>query len=504
MLKLPKITSKDLSFRLSLMAVSQIALLLLVALAVMFFFSRNALKEESMRDAEQTLEGTVQQIDNILLSVEQTTGIFYGDIQADLNHPDKMEAYCTKIVESNPYIVGCAIAFKPDFYPDRDSFMIYVHRKGYEIEIDGGAELVSQDYFTRRPYTEQPWVTEPLASGRARWIDPLKDDFCEGEPLVSFCLPLFDKDNNCIGVVASDLPLRLLTQIVLGTKTSPNGYSTLLARNGSYIVHPDPVKLSHQTVFLQMEYGADYSVMEAAESMLAGETGHKFFRMDKRNWYVFYKPFERAQIPGRTMEQLGWSVGVVYPEDDIYGGHNLLLFYLLAIAIIVLVVLFVLCRWVNHRQLLPLIMLTRSSKRIAKGNYDEIIPDTDREDEIGVLQKNFQKMQKSLAEHVGEQEKLSATLKERSGVLKKAYKRSQEADKMKSSFLHFVTNQMTGPSEAIDRSVTTLCNNYHDISLEEVDREINIIKTQSDTIIDLLNHMLQTAESETGKEDAHE
>ena len=75
---------------------------------------------------------------------------------------------------------------------------------------------------------------------------------------------------------------------------------------------------------------------------------------------------------------------------------------------------------------------------------------------------------------------------------------------MKSSFLHFVTNQMTGPSEAIDRSVTTLCNNYHDISLEEVDREINIIKTQSDTIIDLLNHMLQTAESETGKEDAHE
>ena len=102
MLKLPKITSKSLSARLSLMAVSQIALLLLVAFAVMFLFSRNALKEESMRDAEQTLEGTLQQIDNILLSVEQTTGIFYGDIQADLNHPDKMEAYCTKIVESNP------------------------------------------------------------------------------------------------------------------------------------------------------------------------------------------------------------------------------------------------------------------------------------------------------------------------------------------------------------------------------------------------------------------
>lgn len=504
MLKLPKINTKNLSFRLSLMAVSQITLLLLAALAVMFYFSRNALRNEAMRDAEQTLEGTVQQIDNILLSVEQTTGLNYGDIIAHLDQPDNMEIYCRRIVESNPYIVGCAIAFKPNYFPDRETYMIYVHRKGYEIEIDDESELVSQNYFTRRPYTEQSWYTEPMTSGRARWIDPLKDDFCEGEPLTSFCLPLYDKNNNCVGVVASDLPIRLLTKIVLDTKASPNGYSTLLARNGSYIVHPNPEKLSHQTVFLQMETGADHTVLEAAEAMLAGETGYKRVRIDKRDWYVFYKPFKRAEIPGRTMEQLGWSVGVVYPEDDIFGDHNRLLFYLLAIAIVGLLVIFVLCHFVVYRQLKPLNLLMRSSKRIANGNYHEIIPDTNREDEIGVLQENFQKMQRSLADNVDEQERLSATLKERSGVLNKAYKRSQEADKMKTSFLHFMTNQMTEPSEIIDRSVTNLCNNYSNISLEEVDHEISTIKTQSETIIDLLNHMLQAAESETGKEEAHE
>ena len=75
---------------------------------------------------------------------------------------------------------------------------------------------------------------------------------------------------------------------------------------------------------------------------------------------------------------------------------------------------------------------------------------------------------------------------------------------MKSSFLHFMTNQMTEPSEAIERSVVNLCNNYHDISLEEADREIKNIKTQSEAIINLLNHLLQTAESDTGKEGAHE
>lgn len=351
MFNLPKFTSKSLSARLSLMAVSQIALLLLVALIVMFCFSRNALRDEAMREAEQTLEGTVQQIDNILLSVEQTTGIHYGDILAHLDQPDNMETYCRRIVESNPYIVGCAIAFKPNYYSDRDTFMVYVHRKGYEIKISRNVKLVTQNFFTKRPYTEQAWYTEPMKSGRARWIDPLKDDFCEGEPLTSFCIPLFDKDNNCIGVVASDLPIRLLTKIVLDSKSSPNGYATLLARNGSYIVHPNIDKLTHQTVFFQMDYGADHTVLEACEAMLAGEKGHKFFRMDGRDWYVFYKPFERVEVPGRSMEQLGWSVGVVRPEDDIVGDYNKLLYYLLAIAIIGIVVLYVLCRLVIHRQL---------------------------------------------------------------------------------------------------------------------------------------------------------
>ena len=66
MLKLPKIITKTLSLRLSLMLVCAIALLLIASLAVMFHFSRQALKEEAVRDAEETLEGTVRQIDNVL------------------------------------------------------------------------------------------------------------------------------------------------------------------------------------------------------------------------------------------------------------------------------------------------------------------------------------------------------------------------------------------------------------------------------------------------------
>ncbi|SEW00193.1 methyl-accepting chemotaxis protein [Prevotella aff. ruminicola Tc2-24] len=499
MLRLSRFIPKTLSLKLSLMVCFEIALLLSLSLAVMFYFSRKALREEAMHDAEQTLEGTAQHVDNILLGVEQSVGNFYWELLAHLDQPDRMFIYSRKIVECNPNIVGCAIAFKPNYYPDRELFMAYIHRQDNRENSGGQSELVMQETFANRPYTEQVWYTEPMRTGRTCWTDPLKNDSTEGEAISTFCLPIYDRSAKCVGVVAVDLAISQLSQIILSAKPSDNGYSVLLASNGSYIVHPDPEKLLHQTVFSQMDQGADPSVLKVGKAMVAGESGFKPFYMDDQKWYIFFKPFKCLEVPGRALENLHWSIGVVYPEEDIFGEYNRLLYYVVAIAIIGLLLFFVLCRTVLHRQLLPLNMLTRSTQRITDGNYDEVIPDTTREDEVGQLQDHFKKMQRSLVTHVSELKELSTTLRERSKVLRKAYKRAQEADRTKTTFLHYMTNQMTGPSDAIDKSVTTLCNNYHDISQEEIDHEVSNIQKQTDVIIDQLNHLLHVAGNDTEK-----
>ena len=81
----------------------------------MLHFARKIVKEEALLKAEKTLEGTVQQIDNILLSVEQSAGNIYWDLLLHLGESERMETYCRKVVETNPHIVGCAISFEP-FY----------------------------------------------------------------------------------------------------------------------------------------------------------------------------------------------------------------------------------------------------------------------------------------------------------------------------------------------------------------------------------------------------
>lgn len=409
MLKLSKITLPHTSIRLNVMVVCQMVLLLFLSLAVLFFFSRRALKEGAVRDAEQRQQANMQYKENLRQSVEQTASNIYQDILGHLDQPERMYLYSRKILETNPNIVGCAIVFKPHYYKDRELFMAYVHRNAGNPTTDENMGLVTQDTFTSRLYTEQVWYTKPMKTGSACWNDLLKSEENEGMPLSTFSLPIYDGNNECVGVVAADLS----------------------------------------------------------------------YRQDTKERYT---------------------------EAEIFSAYKYLIFLVLAITVVGVLLFYVLCRLAIRRQMQPLILLTHSAQRIAEGHYGETIPDTPREDEIGQLQHNFQLMQQSLAARDKELQELTITLKERSEVLRKAYGQTQGSDRMKTTFLHYMTTQMIVPCDIIDTSVTKLSDNYNDISLKEFEYEADVIKKQSDVIIDLLDNMVEALkkEIETGKEVDHE
>lgn len=489
-------------FKLDRLIVGQTFLLLAISLGVLFYFSHKVLMKEAMRDARLTLEATAQTIDNILMSVEQSTGNIYYDVLEHMDDPDRMYVYCRELVESNPNIVGCAIAFKPGYYPGKDLFMAYVHRRAFTNDIK--SDLVTTNSFTERPYTEQFWFTAPMNDGWFGWTDPLKGDDTENEPLVSFCLPLNDKSGERVGVIAVDVSISKLSKILSEVKPSERGYSLILAKSGSLIVHPDMDMLKSKSILTKMVEGADHTYHDAIEAMLSGQSGMKKFYMNGESWSVFYKPFKRVEWEGRSDWQLDWSVGVVYPDSDIHRAHNQQLFLVVGIAVVGLLVFFLSCSWFIRRELKPLRLLTKTAQSIADGNYDDPLPAVSREDEIGQLQNRFRMMQKELEKQTAEFENQEQQLQAQSEQLRASYDRIEESDKMKTSFLHYITNQMALPAETIDRSVTTLCNNYQDLSKDEIDNQVDSIERKSEALVELLNHMAHFTDNETGKEDSHD
>lgn len=503
MKKLLKSVFSPPSLRVDLIVVCGVVLLLTVSLFVMFYYSRKAVQREASLYAEQMLEGTSKHIDNALLSVEQSSTNIYSELLNHLDQPERMESYCRYLVECNPYISGAAICFKPGYFSGRDKFMCYVHYKGGVKKSNDEASLVTSDKYGNKPYTEYSWYSEPMSTGKACWTDPLPEEEDEGVT-VSFCQPIHDRHQEVVGVVVSDISVNLLSEMMLDDNTTSNRYSVLLGSDGSYIVHPDQQKRVSQTVFTQSENDENPMLLKIAKAMMTGETGYEFFEMDGKDWYVFYKPFKQTEVPNRMRGTLNWSIGIVYSESDIFGSYNYLLFIVVVIAILGLSLFFLLARVVSRRQMRAIRQLTLATQRVADGHYDDPMPDINRKDEIGQLFSHFQMMKQSLATHVSELRQLTTKLKKRREVMHEVYAKEQSVDRMKTSFLHYVTNQMVAPSQEILRCAKILQERYHELSSREIGYVVDTINKKSDTIVEQLDNMLDVAENEAGKEVGHE
>ena len=449
MSRLPKLITRTLSFRLSLTVIAALATLLVAALLIIFFFSRKAVKEEALLNASQTLDATMQSIDNILLNVEQSSGNIYWRMLLCLHQPEKLETYTRKLVETNPYITDCTITWDSD------------------------------------TTTSQEGIADSIFTG---WINPDKKDV---NAITTFRLPLFDGRRK-VGVMDVDVSLTVVTKILLEGKPSPNSFCTFLKDDGTIIVFPDSTVLNRNSLEL-MKY-EDTSMAEAVKAMLNGETGYQHVMMDGEDYYVFFKPFERAEVLGRAMSKLGWSAGIAYHEDDIFGDYNRMLYHVLIIAVVGLLLLFLSCRIYIHRMLLPLRNLERSAQRIAEGDYDETISLSRRQDEVGRLQNHFREMQQSLATHMGEMQQLTATLKERGEELQATYEQAQAAERMKTNFLYNMSDQMKVPVDVISQSVKAIGNPDKKLTEEETNQLVDGIQQRGEKVTALLNQVISDSE----------
>ena len=446
--RLTRLISRTLSFRLSISVLVALATLLMAALLIMFSFSRKAVKEEALQKGQQTLETMIQNMDNILLSVEQSSGNVYWKIMGYWGKPDKIEQYRQKLIEGNPYIIDCAIITDSTFN-----------------KID----------------TNVPC-----------WTNIYAHDSVKNESTISFCLPIFRQQKK-VGMLVADVSLTLLSKIALESKPSPNSYCTLLGHDGTFIINPDSSVLD-KNIFAIADQAKDPEVIEVAQAMVEGATGFKQIELYGKDSYVFYKPFERSSAPGRYTEKLGWSAGIVYPENDIFGDYNHLLYTVLIIAIAGMLLLLLLCQTFIYRQLAPLRLLSRSAQRIADGYYDEPIPDSRQQDEVGRLQKHFRQMQQSLATRVGEMKQLTDTLKQRGEELQRAYEQAEGAERMKTSFLYNMSNQMMTPVRGIYTCVMNIFKDYAELSDEKTSQLVDEIHLRGDMITDLLNQLITDSE----------
>ena len=384
---------QSLSFRLSLWIVLFAAIIFIGALGYMFRESREVVRDEAISRASQILDNTQQRVDRILEQVENATRNTMWLPTRHLDAPDSMYVYSRRILENNPDLYGCSIAFEPYFFKDRGQyFSAYSDFSETQAGVIETIQEGNDDY----QYFYMDWYLLPKLLDKPCWTEPFIDldpDTTYGkEMILSYGIPLKDKDGTFVGVISTDISLSWLSQVISAVKPYPHSYSIMTGRGCTYLVHPDSTKLFYETIFTETLEKPDSAITALGHAMHAGEEGMKQMKIDGENCFVFYKPLKKTQ----------WSVAIVCPETDIFGGfYRLRRAVTLIVMIGLLLMLYIVSRIIT-KELKPLRQLASQTKIIASGQFDQNLPDDGRTDEIGNLTQSFGDMQHSLVSYIDE------------------------------------------------------------------------------------------------------
>lgn len=441
MLEMRKHIRQSLSIKLTLDILFVVVLVFSLSLGFLYWQSRNIIRQEAIDEATHVLDNTALRVKGFMVEVETATRNILWLVNLHLDK-DSLLKYSHRIVANHPNTNGCSITMEPDFFPG-DSYGF----SAYSVRLDEHSTSEKDSVVTVREeeydYYSKVWYKTPRQKREACWVDPF-DDYNDGtlsspEMIASYCIPLHDRQGKFIGVISTDLSLKRLTETITAEHPYEHSYFMMLGADGHYFVHPDTTKLLKQTIFTNTDPREHTDIVALGYEMINGRTGHMEVNIDGKSHIVLYRPLEGTQ----------WSVALVCPSNELLRGYNRLNYILLPLLIVGLLLLAMGCQRIVKHFIQPLGLLAAELRQITHGDYEKILPTSQRTDLIGQLQNNFCQMRRSISQHINDAEKTKQETEQRTSELEQATLLARQASEQKTQFMQDMSHQIRTPLNVV-------------------------------------------------------
>ena len=251
---------------------------------------------------------------------------------------------------------------------DPDISTIYI---GFEKDgsiLDAKGWIPEEGYDARK----RDWYSKAVSIDAICFSDPYIDAIT-GNPIVSAMIPMKFQNNELRGVLAADIFLTTLKDIVAQININEQGYGFLVDQNGVALAHPDEKLLN--TNLLEND-----ELKELISEMLGSDTGMIEAQSAGEEKLIVYQ-----KIPA-----VDWILGIILPREVVYQPLKSIQATYITINAIALILIF-LVAWYLSRQLTKSILkLAKSAEIVSAGDLTTEI-EVAAKDEIGQLGNNFKK-----------------------------------------------------------------------------------------------------------------
>ncbi|MHB8110721.1 MAG: SpoIIE family protein phosphatase [Syntrophorhabdaceae bacterium] len=383
--------NRGIAFKLVLFFTLSSAAIFAVIFSYNYLVSRRMIQKGIKENSTNLITTTTSRIEVLLTSTEkvpQNTAYLLENMNYDESELFKV---LYSIVEKNPEIYGAAVAFEPHMFDkNKKYFAPYFYKNGGAISFKYLDKFY--DYFT------WDWYQIPKELESPQWTEPY---FGEGGGILmsSYAVPFYkvmDGTRKLAGIVVVDISLEHLRDIVSSIKILNSGYGFLISRNGTFVTHPIKEYIMNETIFSVAEERKDLTLRESGRKMLRGETGYSLNPVKSA---VSGKPCIMTYVP---IKSNGWSLGVLFPYDELMADITNLNHVVLALGTIGLALLALAVVFIARSITKPLTEMADIAGRIGTGDLEALVPRIKTRDEVGKLALALDCMKGSLKEYIQE------------------------------------------------------------------------------------------------------
>ena len=405
-MKLPQLLSirESLASRISVWIVLTVVVILTGTAYVGNHYVMKSIKLEENVKAFNVLGVVGQHLKAALITVEVAVRNHMDDIRENVNNPDALYRITQRMLEDNPDIVGSAIAFRPNYFPEQGVwFSPYSYREANTIKTK---QLGSAEY----DYHKMDWYQTTDSLKHDYWSEPYFDKGGGEMLMITYCYPLTDENGNMTAVVTADILLDYITEF-LDIDYFNHAYACMVSRKGTFISQTEEgIELEDNFFELAKESGHP-ELIEVAQEMMDGKSGMKEWKSPVLgDSYIFFMP----------LQHMGWSTAIVCEASELFKNYYRSALVLLVLFICMLVLLSLLLRRSVHRLIAPLTKFTQAADEVARGNLQAILPTIHSKDEMHRLHQSFSIMQRSLVSQMEELKQVNAAKGRIEGELKAA------------------------------------------------------------------------------------
>lgn len=386
------IKRRGLAFKLSFYILTAVLVVLFALLYYNYIITRNLALDDAKKDAQTLTELTIARIENILIPVQNIPENIVSIVESkDTIERLGLRSVLKKIILKDELIYGAAVAMAPIIL-DGDTF----YNAPYLYAVNDSLilkNLAGEGY----NYTEQAWYRLPKELGRAVWSEPYFDKGGGDIMMATYAVPIYlNKDGNkhFAGVVTTDISLHSLQQIIHSIQIFKSGFAFLISSSGNIVTHPKMKWNDSLEVHNIFEKDHSAEMQSVIRKMLGGEEGIMSLRgigaEQRQNDWISYG----------SLSPSGWSLAVIFHENELYRSiHNLYL-KLIGIGIIGFIIIALLIFVISKRFVKPIEKLAFATRKIGAGEFDFQIPSFGSSDEISQLGDSFRIMQQELKEYI--------------------------------------------------------------------------------------------------------